>query len=281
MYSLQNVLDLAIETNRPVITYGRVYSNFLRILKTFNPKMKLPRIIDYRKANEVKNSVILITGTRERLYQRLVRISHNEDIFLKIKEKDLIIMACPPINGLEGVYQTITDIVAKKSPNVFDVESGDFYMPNPAKEDIKETIKALQPKYFLPISALYRYLIVAAREANNAGLRKDKIISLQNGKVAYFIDGAIASQSKKITNVNDVIIDGFGIGDISYEVIREREMLSKDGALSIVIPIDRVTKKIKNKVALNFVGIAINDAEDDLRQAIINKVHEIVDEEQK
>ncbi|WP_128008733.1 hypothetical protein [Mycoplasma sp. ATU-Cv-508] len=65
------------------------------------------------------------------------------------------------------------------------------------------------------------------------------------------------SQKGRIKEQDEVIIDGFGIGDISYEVIKEREVLSANGLVSIAIQINPKSKKIvRENSSIQFVGVA-------------------------
>ena len=74
---------------------------------------------------------------------------------------------------------------------------------------------------------------------------------LQNGKIAQFEGNKLISQKGKIANVGDIIIDGFGVDDISKEVILEREILVRDGVIIISILIDKKSKQIYDKFGMN------------------------------
>ncbi len=277
MFVLQEVMTLAIKYNRPISLYGRTYQTLFDILCQQNPDIPRPKIIDYRVINKYNNVIVLITGTWPRLYQRFVRIADQADVYLRLKNNDKIIMIAPPINGMEVEYTQMLDKIIAITPNITEVTYTDYYSLRPSSEDIQQAVKIIKPKYFIPISALYRYLVVAKKLAITQGQNVDSAIILQNSRVIWIKDKNLVSQKGKIKEQGEVIIDGFGVGDISYEVIRERETLSANGFVSIVAQIENSTKKvIPNAINTKLVGIAsnskINELKDFVEKAVIQKV---------
>ena len=277
MYNLQEVMELAKKYNRPVISYGRAFDFLYSELKN-NPSVITPEFIDYQKIASTPNAVVLVTGNWSRLYQRFVRIAENNDVFLKLKDTDHVIMMAPAINGMEVEYSETLDAVARTAPNIIDLTENDLYKLRPAKQDIENILVALKPKYFLPLSALYRYLVVASKQAIKTGITRDKNIILMNGKIAHFIDGSLASQKAQIKEYGDVLIDGFGVGDISFEVIKERKALASSGLISIAALVNKKEKKITGEIVSQLVGIAvkseINKLQDLINSIVIQKVEE-------
>ncbi|BAP39379.1 ribonuclease J [Metamycoplasma canadense] len=259
MITAHEILVLAKRYNRPVVTYGRNYSQFLNLILRINPDLQLPEFVDYRVANEIPNAVILVTGAIERLYLRFIRIASNNDVYLKIRPEDAVVIIAPPVNGLEVNYALTLDEIARNTPNLIELSSDQYYSCNPTKEDIFNIIKTLKPKYFIPIQGLYRYLVVATHIARDAGMNFNRCIVLQNGKIAEFVNNELVSQKHGIKNVGDTIIDGFGIGDISHEVINERENLARDGVLAISTLIDFKTKKPLGQLQISSYGIMTKD----------------------
>ena len=80
----------------------------------------------------------------------------------------------------------------------------------------------------------------AGKLAELNGLKKEKIIILENGQVAE-VDhqGGKATTEKVPTDY--VFVDGLGVGDISHIVLRDRQMMAADGMLVVIATID--TKK--------------------------------------
>ncbi len=281
MSSLQQILDLAKKYNKPVIPYGRIYHQLLNFLINSNKSINLPKIIGYKKMNEENNSVIIVSGTTERLYRRFVRITDGQDVYLKIKNTDHVFMLAAPINGLETESAYALDELARKTPYIIDYTDNEFYRSRPAKEDIFNITKILKPKYFIPAQGLYRYMIVAVKESLRAGLTQNQSIPLQNGKIASFENGKLISQKERISEIGDVIVDGFGVGDISKEVIYEREVIARDGVIVVSILYDKKTKKLFDHIDIKYIGVISPQERDEIDILIENIVIDVYYKELK
>ncbi len=280
VYNIQEIIELANKYDRPIISYGRAFDSiFSKMRKMF--KINLPKFKDYKKIDLINNAVVLVTGTWSRLYQRFVRIANNDDVFMKFKENDNIIMIAPPINGMEVIYADSLDEVAKIAPNILDVSDKDFYKLRPTEKDIEKIVRILKPKYFIPTSGYYRYLIVATKIAIKEGITQDRNVILQNGKILHLKDGKLASQKNYIKEFGDVIIDGFGIGDVSYEVIRERKTLAANGLITIALKINKKTKELIDDMNIQVLGIVIESKLKEVQEIVENVVIKKLKEQKK
>ncbi|MDK2819917.1 MAG: ribonuclease J, partial [Mycoplasmataceae bacterium] len=275
MSSLQQILDLAKKYNRTVITYGRIYHQLLEFLINSGQKLDLPKIVDYKKIKEEDNCVIIVSGTVERLYKRFVRITDDNDVYLKIRNNDHIIMIATPVNGLETESTYALDELARKTPHIIDYTDNEFYHCRPAKDDVYNIVKLLKPKYFIPAQGLYRYMIVAVKEAIRAGMTQNRTIPMQNGKIASFTNGELISQKERIANVGDIIIDGFGVGDISKEVIYEREVIARDGVIAVSVLYDKKNKKLFDHIDIKYIGVITAEEREGIDILIENIVIEV------
>ena len=256
MATLHQVLDMALKYGRDIVTYGRSYHQLLELLQKRNPDLKLPKILDYKYISKHDNNVvIIISGTVERLFKRFIRITENNDVYFKFSKSDHFVMIAPPINGQETEASYALDEIARITPKITDISEDKFYQCRPTKQDIIDAVNILKPKYFLPIQGLYRYLSVAVREVCASGYSQGNCVILQNGKIAQFEGNKLISQKGKIANVGDIIIDGFGVDDISKEVILEREILVRDGVIIISILIDKKSKQIYDKFDIKYIGV--------------------------
>ena len=75
-------------------------------------------------------------------------------------------------------------------------------------------------------------------------MKPEQILVGENGKVINFdIKGkGIVMNEKAPTSY--VMVDGLGVGDVGEVVLRDRQVLAKDGMFTIVVIIDNETKKI-------------------------------------
>lgn len=260
MVSIQEIIDLSIKFNRQITAYGKkddkLYDMIYKLDKlTTNKLKKLPTFFDYKYANKQKNSVILITSSPERICYRFNRILENDDVYFKLKKSDYVIMLTPPINGMEQLYAKVLDQIAKSTTSIVDISESDFGLARPYKEDISEMIQLLKPKYFLPIQGLYRYLIVASNIAVANKVKRQNIIVLQNKRSANFIDGSLFSRKKISKGEEEIYVSGFGIGDVCFRVLKERDALSRNGLIIVSFLFDPIEKKIFSTPEITTYGI--------------------------
>ncbi|UUM19952.1 MULTISPECIES: ribonuclease J [unclassified Mycoplasma] len=257
MVQLQQILNMALITKRPVCAYGKTYGQFIYLISKISKDFPLPEMFDYRQINKYKNSIVLVTGSIERLFLRFVRITAKRDVYLKLKSTDNVIMMAHPVNGLESFAAATLDEIAKITSKIYDISESQFYKHHPSKQDIANLVRALKPKYLLPAQGLYRYLVdVANFISSDENLSKHtKTIVLLNGRIAHFTDEKLFSQNGKISEIGDTIIDGFGIGDISSEVIAERESLGREGVIIVNLLYSPKQKRINSQLFIDYIGV--------------------------
>lgn len=281
MYSMNKVLELAKRFDRIVIFYGKTYAQCMQLLSKINPSQNYPQIADYRKINSINNAVVLVTSTVERLYQRFLRITNKDDVYLKLKKSDNVLMIAPPINGIESIAAFTLDEIARITSKIVDVSSSEYHLHRPHNADIVDSVNFLNPTYVIPVMGLYRYLLHTQNSIiEKTKLRANNILISKNGKVIEFVNGKLQPNNNKSRAVGDNIIDGFGNGDISSSVIRERELLSKDGLIAISILFSNKTKKILDEFNINFLGVVAKSQKNELKTFIRSIIINVLREEQ-
>lgn len=281
MVAIDQILNLALQTNRPVTAYGKTYAQLLFLLKKIKNDINLPEIIEHKNLNKHPNAVILVTGSIERLYSRFLRIAYNNDILLKLRPTDRVLMIAPPINGIEALAAFALDEVAKISPMITDVTHHEYYSHRPAREDVVDLLKVLKPKYFIPVEGLYRYLIDISNYVSETFAKNEVTpIVLQNGKIAHFLNGKLFSTNGKIKPCGDTIIDGFGVGDISTEVISERELLGREGLVIVSLIFNSRTKEIDSNIKTNYIGVIGRENKAEIDKLIKSVIIQVTQDEQ-
>jgi ribonuclease J len=97
----------------------------------------------------------------------------------------------------------------------------------------------LKPKYLLPIGGNFRHMIAYQKLAESRGFNKDQVILADDGQVVEFF----ASGGFKIfqgIETKQIMVDALGIGDVGNVVLRDRKILSEEGIVVIVVPIDQI-----------------------------------------
>jgi ribonuclease J len=131
----------------------------------------------------------------------------------------------------------------------------------------------VNPKYMLPIHGELRHLKQHAALARQSGIPEKNIIVAENGMVIN-----VNKQSVKIGERipgGYIFVDGSGVGDVGRAVIRDREILARDGFLTISVNIDRAGEIHGNPDIISRGFVYLRDS-DDLFQNVRNTVYDVI-----
>ena len=95
----------------------------------------------------------------------------------------------------------------------------------------------MKPKYAIPVHGEYRHLTAQKLVAEELGYSKDNIFILKSGNVLE-----LKEDSAKIVGevqAQGIMVDGLGVGDVGNIVLRDRQHLSENGLLVVVLTMER------------------------------------------
>ena len=114
---------------------------------------------------------------------------------------------------------------------------------HPSSEDLMQMINLMNPKYYFPIKGEYRYQYMNAGVAEKAGMDPNRVLLKLNGDVINIENGKLVDNPEHI-EADEILIDGTNADDIGDLVLKDRELLSKNGIVIVSATIDKKTKKI-------------------------------------
>ncbi|MCK9470781.1 MAG: ribonuclease J [Bacilli bacterium] len=246
---IQKVINVCIANNRRIAVIG------LKVQKTINVGMKngylkIPedKLVTLKyMTDEIKNDdndlAIIITGNRHEPYYTLQRMTTGVDRLIKIKEDDQVVIISQPMPGTEILAQKVIGLLYRQNAKVNIIPKSLLQSSHADSEDLKLLYNMLKPKYIVPVVGEYRHQVMQKQIAMDAGYPEERIVLLDNGDLISFEHGQLLTNKQKIKS-GDVLVDGSFVGDINEVVLRDREMLSHDGLILVVITIDARVKKI-------------------------------------
>ena len=220
--------------------------------------------------------VIVCTGAQGEGNAALSKIVSDNHRFVKLKKKDTIIFSSSVIPGNERTIQRLKDNLYRKCDNVVHTNLMDVHVSGHTNAaGIKEIIKQIKPDFFIPVYANHYFLKEAAKRATEIGFSKERIIVPDNGSVIDFKGFGFKLADKKI-DTSYVFVDGLGIGDVSQVVLRDRQVLSEDGMIVVIVQIDNKTGELIGSPDIISRGFIFMKEHKDLIEATRQKVREIV-----
>ncbi len=242
---VQQAIDSACKYGRKVAIMGRSMINVVSI-STELGYLTVPEgiIIDI---DEIKNYpanriLILTTGSQGEPMAALSRMARNDHRKVEIYPGDTVIISATPIPGNEKSVSKTIDALLRLGANVIHGSAAGIHVSGHAsQEELKLMLTLVKPKYLIPVHGEYRMLMTHGEIAQGLGIPKENIFIGTNGQVFEFtkeLGEATGKVSGKVA-AGKVFVDGLGVGDVGNIVIRDRNKLSQDGVLVVVVTIDK------------------------------------------
>ena len=235
---VQQIINTAYRFGRKVAVEGRSMVNVI----TTAAELGYLRVPDQTliEIDQVKNYpdeqlVLITTGSQGESMAALSRMAANIHKKIAIKPNDAIIFSSHPIPGTEkAVSKVINELSMKGAKVIFQ----DAHVSGHAcQEEIKLIYSLVKPKYAIPVHGEYRHLTAQKLVAEELGYSKDNIFILKSGNVLEIDENSAAVTGSVHTGA--ILVDGLGVGDVGNIVLRDRQHLSEDGIMIVVMTLER------------------------------------------
>ena len=235
---VQQIINSAYKFGRKVVVEGRSMVNVISTaaeLGYLNIPDKTLIDIDQMKNYPDEQMVLVTTGSQGESMAALSRMAVNIHKKVTIKPGDTIVLSSNPIPGNEkAVSRVINELSAKGADVIFQ----DVHVSGHAcQEEIKLIYSLVKPKYAIPVHGEYRHLKAQSKLALELGIPKDNIFILSSGDVLE-LDQESARVNGRV-QTGAIMVDGLGVGDVGNIVLRDRQHLSEDGIIVVVLTLEK------------------------------------------
>jgi ribonuclease J len=133
-------------------------------------------------------------------------------------------------------------------------------------EELKQLIRMVKPKFFVPVHGELRMLHAHSALAREVGIVAENIAVVENGTVLELMPDSMKISGRVPGGY--VYVDGTGVGDIGPQVLRERDRLASDGFVIISLLVDAETRELLNTPEITSRGfVFVRDSEKLFRRA--------------
>ena len=277
---VQQIINSAYTYGRKVIVEGRSMVNVINTAAELGI-INIPdnTLIDIEQINDYpeEKTVIVTTGSQGETMAALSRIATNTHRKVSLKPGDVVIFSSNPIPGNE---KAVSKVINELSMKGADVIFQDAHVSGHAcEEEIKLIYSLVKPKYSIPVHGEYRHLKAQARIAKSLGIEKENIFILKTGQVLE-IDSESAMVTGEVEN-GSVFVDGLLVGDVGNVVIRDRQRLSEDGIIIIMLAMDESGEYIISGPVIDSRGFVYIKESDELieeaRQLACDELNDCLD----
>ena len=235
---VQQIINSAKKYNRKVVIEGRSMVNIISTAIELG-YLDVPDniIIDIENLKNYTDDqiVIITTGSQGEAMAALSRMAGSIHKKLYIKPGDTVIFSSTPIPGNEKSVAKVINELSQLGANV--IVQDTHVSGHACQEEIKLIYALTKPKYAVPVHGEYRHLKTHAQIARDMGVAKENVFVLESGNVLE-----LSADCGKIVDTvvsKGVLVDGLGVGDVGNIVLRDRQLLSQNGLIIIVVTLEK------------------------------------------
>ncbi|WP_031542077.1 ribonuclease J [Mesoplasma photuris] len=247
VHRIQHIIETASKYNRKIVILGRSVERIIKIirqighLKISEKQFIKPVDVDKYPKNEI---MIITTGSQGEPMAALSRIANNKHQSINIIPGDTVIFSSSPIPGNRADVERLTNKLTRVGAIVIEnTGSNKIHSSGHAsQEEQKLLFSLLRPNYFMPMHGEFRMLKKHIETAESVNLEPGHGFVMANGDQLELLNGNAEINNRVAADA--IYVDGKDMTGQASNVIRERDVLSRDGLISVVISIDSQNNKL-------------------------------------
>jgi ribonuclease J len=272
---------IAKKYGKKVVIEGRSMKNNVDIIKHLG-LVDVSHVIPVDEIEKhAPNKVIMIaTGAQGEEFAALMRMSNKTHKFVKLNRTDTVILSSSIIPGNEKSVGKLKDNLYRHDAKIITYLDSDVHTSGHGKRGELEWVHRQMPyKFFMPVHGYHYMLKQHAELARNLGTAPENIMVPDNGSIIEIQDGGskIVKLKEKAPS-EDMVVEGFTVGDVSDVLIRDRKMLAEDGMFVIIAMVNTKTGRLKKSpdiISRGFIYLResqelLNEARAIIRKSIEN-----------
>ncbi|MBH1939770.1 ribonuclease J [Mobilitalea sibirica] len=240
---VQQIINSAEKFGRKVVIEGRSMVNIITTAIDLG-YIRMPEnmLIDVEMMKNYTDDqlVLITTGSQGEAMAALSRIAAAIHRKVSIKPGDVVILSSTPIPGNEKAVSKVINELSMRGAKV--IYQDTHVSGHACQEEIKLMYSLVKPKYAIPVHGEYRHKMRHAEIAQLMGVPKDNIFLINSGDVL-----TLSQEKGKVTGevpAGGILVDGLGIGDVGNIVLRDRQHLSENGLIIVVVSLEKYTNNI-------------------------------------
>lgn len=272
VYRVAQIIEAATKCGRKVAVYGRSMLNVLEVgRKQGIIKLKDSDILSESelKSYPKEKQCIICTGSQGEPLAALSRIAAGTHRQIHLMPGDTIVFSSNPIPGNgDSVNQVINKLYRNGATVLTNSILNNLHTTGHAsQEEEKLMLQLMKPKYFMPVHGEYKMLKQHASYAIETGVDPQHVFTCANGDVLVMRNEKVFLANERFP-ADAIYVDGNDFTGVSTAVLKDRQILSDNGLVSVIIPIDsRINKVISKPVIVTRGFVFIKDSQSLIKEA--------------
>jgi ribonuclease J len=219
---------------------------------------------------------LMCTGSQGEPTSIMGRLAAGTNKQFDLRKDDTVVLSADAIPGNEeAVYRTINRLFQRGANVLYEPITSVHVSGHASQEEIKLMLHLIKPKYLVPMHGELRHLRQHAILAKEVGFPEENIAIVENGQVIEFENGSM--QLGERVPGGYVFVDGGTVGDIGPAVMREREVLSRDGFVFISLLFNFETGDLVQEPEIVTRGFVYSRESSELMNSAREQVAEILE----
>ena len=239
----QQIINSAEKYGRKVVVEGRSMVNVISTateLGYLNVPNNIMIEMEQMQNYPPEKLVLITTGSQGEAMAALSRMAANIHRKVSIMPGDTVIFSSRPIPGNEKSVSKVINELAEKGAKV--IVQDTHVSGHASQEEIKLIYSLVKPQYAIPVHGEYQHLKAHAELAQQMGIPKENTIILSSGDVLDLCEDHAVLIGK--VQAQGIMVDGLGVGDVGNIVLRDRQYLSENGLIIIVLTLEKYTNQL-------------------------------------
>lgn len=240
---VQQIINSADKFGRKVVVEGRSMVNVITTateLGYLNVPANIMIDMEQMKNYPPEKLVLITTGSQGEAMAALSRMAANIHRKVSIQPGDTVIFSSRPIPGNEKSVSKVINELSEKGARV--IVHDTHVSGHASQEEIKLIYSLVKPQYAIPVHGEYQHLKAHAELAQQMGIPKENTIILSSGDVLELTEDYAQRVGK--VQAQGIMVDGLGVGDVGNIVLRDRQYLSENGLIIIVLTLEKYTNQL-------------------------------------
>jgi len=278
---MEQAIRSSLRHNRKIVLLGRSVAERVLIAEQLG-YLKFPKniFVKPRAAQGIpdKQLTYIVAGCYGQPGSGLWRIADGAHRDVQIKEGATVVFSGDPSppgvkNNVDAVVSRLTQLGA--DVHYYEIQENLYVSGHGAQGDLLMLAAMVNPKYFIPIGGGPMQTRAYKKLVSRLGVEPQRVFELEAGQ-SLGLGPDFARLGKKIS-VRNIMVDGYGIGDVGRTVLRDRRALSESGILVVFVQLDSGTGKIAGKVELISRGLVFEKSSKGLLDKFKNIVVGVVE----
>ncbi len=269
---MMHIIRVSEKLGKKIVIEGRSMRVNLEIAeKTGLLKVEKSTVIPAQEIGDYPPDkiVVIATGAQGEEFAALMRIATKQHKNIVLTPRDTIVLSSSVIPGNEISVQKLKDNLYRNGVSLVHYRSSDVHSTGHGNSgELVWINQQVGAKFFMPAYGFYSMTSCHAKAVEQAGRPREQIVIADNGTVIDLIEGKTMFIHKEKVPSSPLVVDGFAIGDMQEVVIRDRQMLAKDGMFVIIATVNLKTGKLRKSPDIISRGfIYLRESQDLLNNA--------------